>query len=290
MALPTGVDAILGGLDDTHLSDLNAYGLTIREGAEGIVQSLNAKYSDDFIFNGAETGEAPFAIKRDAVTGRDVLTFRGLKVDVPNDGERYLDTDGQPVAILDADGNPTGTFKTNADVYAELQEMAGETLYVDIGLGFQLEGGQVVENTAFNSALSGIDLLGFGVDENGDPRNIVSQMLQIADIFEGYDHEAGTWSDAGNKEDARRLAGKFEDSYDDAIEQWSALSAQVTYLNSNQTRLTQTFDNLDTERGAIEDIDQVDAIMELSWAQVTYNAALQVGANVIPQALMEYLQ
>ena len=30
--------------------------------------------------------------------------------------------------------------------------------------------------------------------------------------------------------------------------------------------------------------------MELSWAQVTYNAALQVGANVIPQSLMDYLQ
>ena len=290
MALPMGVDAILGGLDDTHLSDLNAYGLTIREGAEGIVQTLNGKYSNDFIFNGAETGEAPFAIVEDASTGREVLTFRGLKVDVPNNGEQYLGTDGKPVEILDADGKPTGKYKTNADVYAELQAMAGETLYVDIGLGFQMEGDQVVENTAFNSALSGIDLLGFGVDEAGDPRNIVSQMLQIADIFEGYDHEAGTWSDAGTKEDARRLAGKFEDSHDAAVEQWSALSAQVTYLKSNQSRLTQTFDNLDTERGTIEDIDQVDAILELSWAQTTYNAALQVGANVIPQSLMDYLQ
>ena len=43
MALPTGVDAILGGLDDTHLSDLNAYGLTIREGAEGIVRRIKGR-------------------------------------------------------------------------------------------------------------------------------------------------------------------------------------------------------------------------------------------------------
>ena len=33
----------------------------------------------------------------------------------------------------------------------------------------------------------------------------------------------------------------------------------------------------------------VDAILELSWAQTCYNAALQVGANVIPQSLMDYL-
>ena len=64
----------------------------------------------------------------------------------------------------------------------------------------------------------------------------------------------------------------------------------MTYLNSNQTRLKETFDNLDVERGSIEDIDTADAIMQLVWAQTTYNAALQVGANVIPQSLMDYLQ
>ena len=47
---------------------------------------------------------------------------------------------------------------------------------------------------------------------------------------------------------------------------------------------------LGDERANIEDIDQVDAILELSWAQTTYNAALQVGANVIPQSLMDYLR
>ena len=33
----------------------------------------------------------------------------------------------------------------------------------------------------------------------------------------------------------------------------------------------------------------VDAITELVWAQTCYNAALQVGVNVIPQSLMDYL-
>ena len=54
--------------------------------------------------------------------------------------------------------------------------------------------------------------------------------------------------------------------------------------------LKSTFDSLNNELVAIEDIDRVDAILQLSYAQTCYNAALQVGANVIPQSLMDYLR
>ena len=84
--------------------------------------------------------------------------------------------------------------------------------------------------------------------------------------------------------------GKLQDSHEKLVDKWAELSGKVTYLNSNQTRLNETFENLDVERGSIEDIDTADAIMQLVWAQTTYNAALQVGANVIPQSLMDYLQ
>ena len=296
IALEMGDVPALGGLDNTHLSNLNSYGQIIDEGAEAIVQMLNGKYSNDYLFNGNETSEAPFAIVTDQ-TGKDVLTFRGWRVDVPNNGDTYLDLGGNPVQMTDTSVTPPVTRDmTNADVYAKLQEMSGEAQWVDIGLGFEVDPatGSVVDNTAFNAALSGLDIMEFGADEDGDPKNIVSLMLQIADVFNGYQHSEdggeGAWSDAGDYSDAVRLVDKFQEAHSRLIDQQSALSAQVTYLNSNQTRLTQTFDNLDVERGSIEDIDQVDAIMEMVWAQTTHNAAHQVGANVIPQSLLDYLQ
>ena len=39
----------------------------------------------------------------------------------------------------------------------------------------------------------------------------------------------------------------------------------------------------------MEKVDQVEAILALVSAQTSYNAALQVGANVVPQSLMDYL-
>lgn len=283
----------LSGLNDPNLSNLGSFAQILDEGADAIVQMLNGKYSNDYLFNGTETGEAPFEIVEDnapgAVYGR-VLTFRGWRVDVPDNNETYIDPKtGQPVT--DENGNEL----TNADVYQKLQDMSDEALWVDIGMGFRVdENGDVVENTAYNSALSGLDIMDFGLDEDGDPKNVVSIMLQISDIFEGYtmgeDGAAGSWGDAGNREDSNRLVGKMQDAHEQLVDKWSELSGKVTYLNSNQTRLKETFDNLDVERGSIEDIDTAEAIMQLVWAQTTYNAALQVGSNVIPQSLMDYLQ
>ena len=283
----------LSGLNDPNLSNLGSFAQILDEGADAIVQMLNGKYSNDYLFNGTETGEAPFEIVEDnapgAVYGR-VLTFRGWRVDVPDNNETYIDPKtGQPVT--DENGNEL----TNADVYQKLQDMSDEALWVDIGMGFRVdENGDVVENTAYNSALSALDIMDFGLDEDGDPKNVVSIMLQISDIFEGYtmgeDGAAGSWGDAGDREDSNRLVGKMQDAHEQLVDKWSELSGKVTYLNSNQTRLKETFDNLDVERGSIEDIDTAEAIMQLVWAQTTYNAALQVGSNVIPQSLMDYLQ
>lgn len=280
----------LGGLDDTHKSDRASYAQILNEGADAIVQMLNGKYSNDYIFNGTDTDNAPFEIVTDAVSGKRLLTFRGWKVDVPKNGDEYIDPKtGQPVA----DPDNAGQNLTNAQVYQKLQDMSKETLWVDIGMGFQVENGQVVENTAYNSALSGLDFLGFGLDGNngadGDPNNIISIMLEVADQFESYDLETDSWG-SGSREAVDRLVGKFQDAREDVIDKWGELSGKVTYLKSNQTRLNETFENLDVERGSIEDIDTADAIMQLVWAQTTYNAALQVGANVIPQSLMDYLQ
>lgn len=69
----------LGGLDNSHLSSLNSYAQVIRS-ARTPVQVLNGKYENDFIFNGSETGEAPFAIQEDqSQTPRGCAYLPGLE-------------------------------------------------------------------------------------------------------------------------------------------------------------------------------------------------------------------
>lgn len=316
----------LGGLNGTNLDSLQSYSQIIRSGAESIVQSMNGKYADQFIFNGAETNEPPFAIETDNSQNppTDCLTFRGWRVDIPDNGTAYQDLNGKYVYV-DKEGkeitipeeflNEDGTINTSAPGYAgsdfeeagahvmtnaealdNLEEMAGESLFVDIGLSFELdENGAVKDSTAFDSSLSGLNFLGFGKDEDGDPKNIVSLMLKISDIFAGYEHdkdnpENSTWGEAGNYDDAVRLTSKFTDAQGRLSQEHTSLGAKATYLETNQERLDDTFFNLNSERSTIEDCDPADAITAYMAANTCYQAALQVGTNVIPQSLMDYLQ
>ena len=271
----------LSGLNDTNLSTLNTQGQIIRESAEGIIQSLNAKYGDDFMFAGADTQNAPFAIE--SIDGRDHVTYRGVPID---DRDLLDDPYTGPYQFVDENGNPLNL--TNGQVLERWNE---EHQYVDIGLGFELDGnGDVIPSTAFDSAISGLELTGYGVDGDGDPLNLVSTMLRLADIFEDYNEESGEWGADGDREDAERLLKKMDASREAMGDQWVALDTEAKFLNNNKTQLEDTFDALNVELTNLEDVDTADAILELSWAQVCYNAALQVGANVIPQSLMDYLQ
>ena len=277
----------LEGLNGPNETNVNELGKVLRSGAEAIVQSMNSQYDSKFLFGGADTENPPFAIQKDEVTGKSHITFRGVRIDDPDTlDDEYLDPTNKPIP-KDPNDPSKGNY-TNKDM---LDKWNAETQFVDIGLGFKLDkNGDVVDSTAFDSALSGIDFIGYGMDDENYPNNMASLMLRMAEIFEGYDTETNEWANPGDYEEAEKLLNKMNDSRDHIIQKWSALSAEATFLNTNATQLETTFASLNTERSTIEDIDMVDTITELSWAQVCYSAALQVGTSVIPQSLMDYLK
>ena len=68
----------LEGLNATNLSTLDSQAQVLRSGAEAIIQSMNARYDEDFIFAGSDNQEAPFAIDADGLspTGASKSTIR----------------------------------------------------------------------------------------------------------------------------------------------------------------------------------------------------------------------
>lgn len=284
----------LKGLNDTNLSTLNTQGDIIYSGAEAVIQSLNSKYDGAYLFNGADTQNAPFALEKDG--DRTYVTYRNVRIDddfdpnSPNYNAAYYDApykDANGDPILDENGNPI----SNREALERFTD-GSEHWYVDIGIGFEVDkDGNVVDSTAFDSAISGVGFIGgAGVDEDGDPKNIVSIMVRLSEVFKDFDQENMKWGDAGSREDAERLMGKLTKAQDALSKQHTQLDTEAKYLETNQSQLESTFDSLNTELEGIERVDQVDAILALSWAQTSYNAAIQVGSNVIPQSLMDYLK
>ena len=264
----------LKGLNDTNIENLDSQAQVLRGAAEGIIQSMNAKYDDDYIFAGSDNREPPFAIDDDGF-----ITYRGIQIDNPETLKNdYIGPDDKPVPNPD----DPGKNYTNEQMLKKWAE--DDPLYVDIGLGFALDDqGKVIESTAFDASISGIDILGYGVDEDGNPKNIASIMLRLADVFENYDKDT-------DKEKAQKLVDAFNESQKAVIDKHAQLDVKTGFLNTNEMQLDANFAALNEERVGLEMVDPADAITELMWAQTCYSAALQVGTNVIPQSLMDYLK
>ena len=172
----------------------------------------------------------------------------------------------------------------------KLEAMNQETSYVDIGSGLSEDAnGELISSSAFNGALSGIDFVGYGVDDDGDPKNMVSVIMKLSDIFKRCDPDTGEWASAQDREDANRLTGKLKSGIDDITSKWTSLDGRTSYLSTTEDRLEQTASELNEQILGIEQVDLASAITDFSWAQYCYNAALKVGNSILSQSLIDYM-
>ena len=250
------VTKALEGLNDPTASGRQPLGQTLLSAAEGIVRSMNTTYAGRYLFAGSDGLNVPFSF--DANGG---LQYRGISVDTED-----------------------------ADELQKLDDMNKETTYVDLGLGMaEDDKNNIMTSSVFNSALSGIDFLGYGKDADGDPKNIVSLMKELGDIFSRCDSETGNYETATDQENANRLTGKLQDAMANLTTRYARLDGDAEFLNSNLTRLTSNSDTLNEQILDLEDIDPAKAITDMSYAQYSYNAALKIGNNILSQSLLDYM-
>ena len=180
-----------------------------------------------------------------------------------------------------------------ASDYTKLLQMNNESTLVDIGLGFRLNEDGITINpaTAYNSALSGIQILDFGVDDEGYARNIVSLMRELGEIFNRCDDETGDYNKdyPGDEARAEELVVKLRESIGRVQEQHAILDGKSDYLQKNLVQLDDNKFNLNEEILDIEEMDMAAAIQNMMWAQYTYNAALRIGTQILSQSLFDYL-
>ena len=317
--------------------------------SQTIVQNLNQKYGENFIFSGADGHNVPFEIKDDK------LYYRGVPVDaaVPNvvmdggapmgidpatglvdaNGTTYvkdpasslvkrstfdaMDPADQP-KILKQNANPgdpqrfneNGVPDPNGEYYLNLDQaetmtkeeyetavsdaeklkyLMNETQFVDIGLGFQEnENGQLIESSAYNAALNGLTFIGYGLDADGDPKNIYSLVQKMKEISSRV-KDGENWTDE-DYDEFDGLVKKLERASSEFKTEFTNMSAGTQKLENNVELLEDNFYNLQEQYADIEDVDMADAITSFVWAQYCYNAALKVGNSVLSESLMDYLK
>lgn len=255
-----GKVSALAGISDDTAAGRQPLAEVLKSAAESIVQTMNTQYGSSFVFGGSDSlNGAPFELitKND---GSYTLTYRGIDVNT-----------------------------NDPDELAKLKAMSQETSFVDIGSGLTEINGKLVESSAFNGALSGVDYLGFGKDADGDPKNAAAIMLEISSIFSRCDADSGTYQHPKDKEDAIRLTGKLQSAMNEVTNKWTQLDAESSYLTNSKELLTGMANTLNEQILDLEQVDLASAITDFSWAQYCYNAALKVGNSILSQSLIDYM-
>lgn len=180
-------------------------------------------------------------------------------------------------------------YEENVKSFEKLEYMCkDEAMYVDIGLGMQENAGnKLIASSAFNSALEGIKYLGYGVDDEGDPKNVVSLLREMGSML--LEFKDGEWKGSTEWKDFNRLANKFEDAMAELDTNFTELSASTTKLHNNEKLLEEDGYNLQTQIADLEDVDMAEAITSFLYAQYCYNASLKVGNSILSQSLMDYM-
>ena len=209
---------------------------------------------------------------------------------VDNDAYMASGGDGSDLYYLDMDKAETISvedYKAAEKDVEKLKYLATETYFVDIGLGFQEnEKGNLIESSGFNASLTGLDFLGYGVDDDGDPKNIYSIVQRLTEVSNSVP-EGGSWDAAWPE--FNRLVGKLETASSTFKTQFTNLAASVTKLENQEELLSDNFYSLQEQYSDIEDVDMVDSITSFIWAEYCYNAALKVGNSILAESLMDYL-
>lgn len=267
----------------------SALAQVLRETGDSVIQAMNQKVGDRFIFAGNDGLNAPFSWSQDA-DGNKILLYRGINVNSQNPEDQ-----------------------------ARLKAMTEEEINIDMGMGLKEDDNdKLINGTAFNAALCGLDFVDYGVDKDGDPKNLALIMRELADVFDTWgengqmympeeyrdmseaDLKALMENDEAVAEEIKayhaeaekkafRLMDKLNAAQEHITEKYVELSADSQFLQTNSSMLATQKTDLNTQILDVEQIDLADAITQMSWNQYCYNAALKIGNQLLSQSLIDYM-
>lgn len=246
-----GLEALNG--TNGSLETRQTYADAWRGAQESLVLSLNASYEGRYVFAGNDGQNAPF--KLETVNGKQVLTYRGIDVN-----------------------------STDPNDQATLEKLAKETSYVDLGFGLNVDASNrdinIESSSAFNTSLPGIKLVGYGQDDKGITNNMILLCGEIADVLADPNFDRDKYTE---------LLGKFDEDRNNVLQTVTILGTQTEFLTTTKDRLETSSISLATQIDNVVNVDMAEAIMDFSWAQYAYNAALKVGNNILTPSFIDFM-
>lgn len=239
------------------------YAKSITSLQESMVSALNAKYGETFVLAGNEGKDPPFSLV-DGANGEPykVLAYRGVRVD-------ELRADTEPGATL-----------------------INEHSYVDLGFGLEFINNtdEIAPASAFDTALPGIKLVGYGVSGetvtiNGQDYPVSNNLINLAGQMAAILTEP-----TFDIEQYRKSWEQFDAGANELRDHLAIIGTKTNLIESTVERLENEKLQIETQFDDTVNIDPAEAIMNYSWADYAYNSALKVGSSIISPSLLDFVQ
>ena len=228
--------------------------------AAAILQDMNGEYAGQYVFGGAESSVPPFST--DAKTGE--MLYRGCPLTF--DEERIGET-GYPYA-------------SQEEFEKKMEEFTTDSVLIDLGYGLIVNDGR----SAFEASLPGINYLGYGRDEEtGLSKNSYNLIFEMADYLRKDDAEF-------NQDEFGKMMNQFGESISLYLVGITEMGTKTAALEYTTTRLETAITDLKEKSSEVEFVDFEEAVTGFKWDQTAWNAALQIGTQVIQPSLLDYLR
>lgn len=257
-------DKMQKALTDTSGSVRDILAHEVESLKDEVLQFANAQFSDKYLFGGSNNAGAPFTIDQSS-------------------GEVLYN--GVPAA--DIQKNTDGTYyyyKSVADKTNDTKTPVPENtdVYLDIGLGLNMNGSTVDPRSAFKVSFSGLDILSYGSDaDTGLPNNVINLLSEAAKTMTQEPMDNDRLSE---------ISDLMQRKADDVMLQVTDIGTKCNFLDKSVERLDNDIFNLKKSQQSLEITD--DATESVQWKMYNYAwmASLQYGAKVLPVSLMDFIK
>ncbi|MGN0692044.1 MAG: flagellin [Oscillospiraceae bacterium] len=155
-------------------------------------------------------------------------------------------------------------------------------IFIDVGYGIKYDSnGNVVPSTAMDIALNGAKFTGCGIDYSDDKEDS-NNMIQLT-----FDAARAAYN--GDLETCNRLIDKLSAAQKTMLEGITELGVKQNNIDFHISKDSDYRVNLQEKQNDVEGVDLAEVITQLEAAQASYNAALRLGAQAVPQSIFSFI-
>lgn len=235
---------------------------SVRGLKDQVLKTINSQFSDKFLFGGTNNEKPPFEFDANG----EVL-YNGFPVN-----DIFKAADGNHYVEAENPGDPPILVAEN------------KKRYVDIGLGLSANpDGTINGNTAFDIGFSGLDVLGFGEDEKGNPKNVLALIDKLASSIHSPPPAIFDANKLGEVNDLLRT------QKESTLLSITEIGTRTNFLENTANRLESDIINLKGLRAQLIETDPAEEITNLKMYEFAWNSVLKMGSRLIPPSLMDFI-